>query len=107
VKLDRKLKRRIALGIAILLILYGILGQFINFNVDPKLDREVSMVLLIVAFAMLFSDKRQKPSETDNAANTANTAETEPAEPEKLIEDASTEDEDLIENHTDDDKKEE
>ena len=54
-KLSRKLKLRIIMGIAAAMILYGILDKFFNFNIDDKTVSNVGMVLMIGAFGLLFS----------------------------------------------------
>lgn len=54
-KLSRKLKLRIIMGIAAAMILYGILDKFFNFNIDEKIVSNVGMVLMIGAFGLLFS----------------------------------------------------
>ncbi|MDF2985198.1 MAG: hypothetical protein K0R50_708 [Eubacterium sp.] len=65
-KLTRKLKLRIILGIAVAMILYGVLDKFLKFNIDPKVVSNVSMVLMILAFGMLFSrgDETKKEQST-------------------------------------------
>jgi len=67
-QLKRKHKTRIALGIAALIILYGILGSIFKFNIDPKAADNVTMVLFVIAIALLFSNRKPKqnnPDETD------------------------------------------
>ena len=59
-KLSRKLKLRIIIGIAVALILYGVLDRFLNFNIDQKVVDNVGMVLMIIAFGLLFSRGDQK-----------------------------------------------
>ena len=54
-KLTRKLKLRIVIGIAAVMILYGILDRFLNFNINDKTVNNVGMILMIAAFGLLFS----------------------------------------------------
>lgn len=62
-KLSRKLKLRIIMGIAAAMILYGILDKFFNFNIDEKVVSNVGMVLMIGAFGLLFSRGGQEKVE--------------------------------------------
>jgi len=62
-KLSRKLKLRIIMGIAAAMILYGILDKFFKFNIDEKLVNNVGMVLMIGAFGLLFSRSGQEDGE--------------------------------------------
>lgn len=65
-KLARKTKLTIIVVIAGILILYGILDRIFSFNLNPKKVNDVGMVLMIVAFVLLFSDnKRKNYSATD------------------------------------------
>ena len=59
-KLERKHKLRIVVVIAVLLILYGILDGIFSFNIDPKTVSNVSMVFMVIAFALLFSGRGKK-----------------------------------------------
>ncbi|AEY67010.1 hypothetical protein [Clostridium sp. BNL1100] len=66
-KLNRKTKLTIIVVIAGMLILYGILDRIFSFNLNPKTVNNVGMVLMIVAFVLLFSDnKRNNSSSTDD-----------------------------------------
>lgn len=67
--LSRKTKLRIIIGIAALLIIYGLLESVFQFNVDPKLVNNVGMVLMIAAFALLFSKGTEK-NNNDNDKQT-------------------------------------
>lgn len=58
-KISRKLKYGIIIGIAAALILYGVLERFLKFNIDQKVVDNVSMVLMILAFGLLFSRGKQ------------------------------------------------
>lgn len=69
-KLNRKTKLTVIVVIAGVLILYGILDRIFSFNLNPKTVNNVGMVLMIVAFALLFSDnKRNNRSSTDETTN--------------------------------------
>ncbi len=61
-KLKRKTKLTIIVVIAGILILYGILDRIFSFNLNPKTVNNVGMVLMIVAFALLFSDNKRNNS---------------------------------------------
>ncbi|EMS69138.1 hypothetical protein [Ruminiclostridium cellobioparum] len=72
-KLSRKLKLRIIIGIAAAMILYGVLDKFFKFNVNQKVVDNVAMVLMILAFGLLFSrgdqsGKNEKAGTGENAA---------------------------------------
>ncbi len=69
-KLTRKTKLTIIITIAGILILYGILDRIFSFNLNPKTVNNVGMVLMIVAFVLLFSDnKRKNNSSTDETTD--------------------------------------
>ncbi len=69
-KLNRKTKLTVIVVIAGALILYGILDRIFSFNLNPKTVNNVGMVLMIVAFALLFSDnKRNNRSSTDETTD--------------------------------------
>ncbi len=69
-KLTRKTKLTVIIVIAGILILYGILDRIFSFNLNPKTVNNVGMVLMIVAFALLFSDnKRNNSASTDETTN--------------------------------------
>lgn len=87
-KLERKHKLRIIMAIAILLILYGVLDGIFGFNVDPKIVSNVSMVFMILAFALLFSG-RGKKEDTINKTEVSNDVQENPSQMEL---DSSTED---------------
>ena len=63
-QLKRNHKRIIVLGIAVLLILYGLLDWIFKFNINPSTVNNVTYVLMIVAFILLFSKPKNK--NTDN-----------------------------------------
>lgn len=68
-QLNRKTRNIIAISIAGLLILYGILGQALHINIDTKTVNNVSMVLMVVAFILLFGGRKpnkDKPEDTNN-----------------------------------------
>ncbi|WP_024833446.1 hypothetical protein [Ruminiclostridium josui] len=65
-KLKRKTKLIIIVVIAGLLILYGILDRIFSFNLNPKTVNNVGMVLMILAFALLFSDTKRDNSSSTN-----------------------------------------
>jgi hypothetical protein len=67
-KLSRKHRLTIIVIIAATLILYGILDRIFTFNVNPKTVNNVSMFLMIGAFALLFSERRGKGTEPDKPA---------------------------------------
>lgn len=69
-KLNRKTKLTVIVVIAGVLILYGILDRIFSFNLNPKTVNNVGMVLMIVAFALLFSDnKRNNRSSNDETTD--------------------------------------
>ncbi len=70
-KLSRKVRMRIIMGIAIVLIGYGLLDRAFHFNVDPKIVNNVSMVIMIIAFALLFT-RDQKSQEQEASGNDGN-----------------------------------
>lgn len=98
-KLERKHKLRIIIIIAALLILYGILDGIFRFNIDPKIVSQVSTVFMLIAFVLLFSDRRKKadtitktddsieiqdkPKETEADSLTQDTAQIEASNPEQ------------------------
>ncbi len=63
-RLTRKQKRQIVVGIAIVLILYGILDKLFQFNIDKKVIDNVSLVLMVLAFGLLFSRSNDKKEDT-------------------------------------------
>ncbi|HEX2928036.1 MAG TPA: hypothetical protein VHP38_17560 [Ruminiclostridium sp.] len=67
-KLSRKQRLTIIVVIAGLLILYGILDKIFKFNFNPKTVSNVGMVLMILAFALLFSDNRRSGGSDNNEA---------------------------------------
>jgi len=75
-KLKRKQKLTIILGIAVLFIIYGLLDMTFKFNISKKIVDNVSMVLMIAAFGLLFSDRAKKvdPAQTDTNSSIQDTA---------------------------------
>ncbi|MHB8062750.1 MAG: hypothetical protein ACYDG2_08980 [Ruminiclostridium sp.] len=65
-KLERKQKTRIVLGIAALLIIYGLLDMVFKFNISQNTINNVSMVLMIIAFGLLFSGRKPKQNNSDD-----------------------------------------
>lgn len=59
-QLKRNHKRNIVLGIAALLILYGLLDWIFKFNFSPSTVNNVTYVLMIGAFVLLFSKPKNK-----------------------------------------------
>lgn len=74
-KLSRKLKLRIIIGIAAAMILYGILDRFLKFNIDEKVVNNVGMILMIAAFGLLFSRGDQNDKENKNVQEAPKEAE--------------------------------
>ncbi len=68
--ISRKTKLRIIVGIAALLIIYGLLESVFHFNIDPKVVNNVGMVLMIAAFGLLFS-KEKNNNQTAGEENQA------------------------------------
>ena len=68
--ISRKTKQIIIVGIAAVLIIYGLLESVFDFNIDPGLVNNVGMVLMIVAFGMLFSrgNDRKKSNHGDGTS---------------------------------------
>lgn len=81
-QINRKQKRQIALTIAILLVLYGILDGIFKFNIDEKTVKNVSTVLMIVAFALVFSGNRRKADEAKPDESKADLSRADQPEPE-------------------------
>ncbi len=73
-KLKRKTKLTIIITIAGILILYGILDRIFSFNLNPKTVNNVGMVLMIVAFILLFSDNKRNNSSTNEDTTDVTTA---------------------------------
>ena len=88
-KLTRKLKLRIIIGIAIIFIVYGILDYLFKFNVDEKVVSNVGMVLMIAAFGLLFS--RGDQADTKQPDNQQGNPETNPESDESQIEQTALE----------------
>lgn len=71
-QLKRNQKRIIVLGIAVLLILYGLLDWIFKFNINSSTVNNATTVLMIVAFILLFSKPKNKntdhtPTPTDSS----------------------------------------
>lgn len=66
-KLTRKWKLRIVIGVAIFFILYGILDYFFKFNFNEKVVSNIEMILMIGAFALLFSHSDQANTKQSSA----------------------------------------
>jgi len=75
-KLERKQKTWITLGIAALFILYGFLDMIFKFNINPKTVSNVGMVLMIVAFALIFSGRKPKQNSSDETNANSSTQDT-------------------------------
>lgn len=54
-KLTRKWKLRIVVGIGLLFIAYAFLDYLFKFNINQEVVNNVEMVLMLAAFALLFS----------------------------------------------------
>lgn len=67
IKLERKHRQRIVLGIGIIIILFGLLQALFRFEIDRKITDQVTFVLMIIAAALLFTKDRKK-SEDNNIA---------------------------------------
>lgn len=85
-RLERKHKNIIIVGIAAFFILYGFLDMKFNFNISAEVEDKVTWVLTIIAVALLFSGTKPKfknmdvadnsklENTEDNQSNTINTA---------------------------------
>jgi hypothetical protein len=65
-KFERKQKMWIIVGIAALLLIYGLLDMIFKFNINPKTVNNVSAILMVIAFGLLFSGRKTKQDSTDN-----------------------------------------
>lgn len=70
-RLNRKTKLYIVTGIALSMILYGVLNKIFQFNVSPNIVSKINLVAMILAFALLFSknDIPSKPQQNDGQKN--------------------------------------
>lgn len=59
-KFERKHKRGIAVGIALLLILFGLVSSVFHFNLNPKTVNSVSTILMAAALWMVLSSRTKK-----------------------------------------------
>lgn len=64
-KLERKHKLWIIIGIGAIFIIYGLLGSVFEFHADQKVVDQVSFVLMLIAFALLFSGRKKKNQNTE------------------------------------------
>ncbi len=72
-QLKRNHKRNIVLGIAALFILYGLLDWIFKFNISPSTVNNVTYVLMIGAFILLFSKPKNKDThQTPNDSSIQN-----------------------------------
>lgn len=76
-KLERKHKLGIAMGIGILMILYSVLSAIFHFDFNPKTVNNVTTLLMFVALWMILSlrTKKNSPEETDQKVNLINNQE--------------------------------
>jgi hypothetical protein len=76
-KLERKHKLGIAMGIGVLMILYGVLSAIFHFDFNPKTVNSVTTLLMFVALWMVLSlrTKKNGPEETDQKVNLINNPE--------------------------------
>ena len=68
-KFERKHKLWIIIGIGAIFIIYGLLGSVLKFNVDPKIVDQVSFILMIIAFALLFSNRKKKTDKNTSSVD--------------------------------------
>ncbi len=59
-KLERKHRQLIVLGIGVVIIIFGLLQALLKFKVDQKITDEVTFVLMIIAAALLFTKDKKK-----------------------------------------------
>ncbi len=89
-KLERKHKQLIVLGIGLLIMLFGLAQVVFKFEVDRKITDEVTFVLMIIAAFLLFSKpkntEKDKITEADNG-NAISEASEQPAEDVKEADD--------------------
>jgi len=64
-KLERKYKTWIVLGIAALFILYGLFDWQFKFNVSEEVVKNISMVLFVIAFWLFFSGRKPNQNTHD------------------------------------------
>jgi hypothetical protein len=65
-----KLSKRswIALAIGVLFIISGVLEASGKLNLSPAVKKNADMVLMILAFALLFSGRKKNTENKDNSA---------------------------------------
>ncbi len=69
-RLTQKQRKIIVIGIAVLIILFGFLNSQFKFNISEDTVDTVTMVLFVLAFALLFGGRKHK--ETNSNENEAN-----------------------------------
>lgn len=83
-KLDDKKRRLIVIGIALLMIISGLIQGIFKLKIDPRITNEVSFILMMAAAFFLFSGRKfGKDKEPEKPAAEIETAEPEKVEPEK------------------------
>lgn len=70
-KFERKHKLGIAMGIAVLMILYSLLSSIFHFDFNPKTVNNITTLLMFVALWMVFSLRTKKinPEQKDKNIN--------------------------------------
>ncbi len=63
-RLERKHRRLIVLGLGVIMIIFGLLQAIVKFEIDNKIIDEVAFVFMIIAAALLFA--RDKKKDEDN-----------------------------------------
>lgn len=59
-KLQHKQKQLIALAIGLVIVVFGLLQALFKFKIDAKVTDEITMVLFVLAFALLFSGRSRR-----------------------------------------------
>jgi|AGTN01.2.fsa_nt_gi hypothetical protein len=64
-RLERKHRQRIVLGMGAIILLFGLLQAILKFDIDSKVIDEVAFILMIIAAALLFiGDKKKSEDNT-------------------------------------------
>lgn len=67
--IPRKYQLMVVVGIALLFLLYGVSGLIFKFEVDKKIENNVSFVLMMIAAVILLVGKKKKKDINNETAN--------------------------------------
>lgn len=59
-RLERKHRQLIVLGLGVIMIIFGLLQAIVKFEIDNKIIDEVAFVFMIIAAALLFARDKKK-----------------------------------------------